>query len=147
MKVFLVIIIAVCLFSCDKDRPKKPIQKSTNKEIVDQFFDHFNKHDWQKMAGMYADTAEMKDPSYGKKAILQSRADIFKKYSELNQIFPDIRDSIIASYESGNHLTVEFISTGTGFNKKKFELPICTIFTIENGLITKDYTYFDNSSQ
>ena len=23
-------------------------------------------------------------------------------------------------------------------------MPICTIFTIENGLITKDFTYFDN---
>lgn len=42
------------------------------------------------------------------------------------------------------HITVESISTGTAADGSKFELPICTIFTIENGKITKDFTYYDN---
>lgn len=48
-------------------------------------------------------------------------------------------------YPSGeNHIIVEFVSSGTAPDNSKFELPICTIFTIENGLITKDFTYYDN---
>ncbi len=45
---------------------------------------------------------------------------------------------------SEKHITVESISTGTAADGSKFELPICTIFTIENGKITKDFTYYDN---
>ena len=63
-------------------------------------------------------------------------------------MFPDVKDNVIHTYPSGdNHIIVEFISSGTAPDQTKFELPICTIFTIENGLITKDYTYFDNSSK
>lgn len=29
-------------------------------------------------------------------------------------------------------------------DNSKFTLPICTVFTIENGLITQDFTYYDN---
>ena len=61
-------------------------------------------------------------------------------------MFPDIKDRIVNIYPSGDkHVVVEFISTGTAPDGTKFELPICTIFTIENGKITKDFTYFDNS--
>ncbi len=57
-------------------------------------------------------------------------------------VFPD---QLIQMYPSGDkHIIVEFVSSGTGIDKVKFELAICTILTIENGLITKDFTYFDN---
>ena len=53
---------------------------------------------------------------------------------------------MVAVYPSGDkNVIVEFVSKGTLPDQSKFELPICTIFTIENGKITKDYTYFDNS--
>ena len=56
-----------------------------------------------------------------------------------------LRNEIVQIYPSGEkHIIVEFVSTGTALDNSKFELPICTIFTIENGLITKDFTYFDN---
>lgn len=45
---------------------------------------------------------------------------------------------------SDQHIVVEFVSSGTAPDNSKFELPICTIFTIENGKITKDFSYFDN---
>jgi hypothetical protein len=52
---------------------------------------------------------------------------------------------VIQTYPSGDkHIIVEFVSSGTAPDSSKFELAICTIFTIENGLITKDFTYFDN---
>ena len=77
--------------------------------------------------------------------VKQTRQQIIDKYSELSQVFPDLYDEVIQIYPSGDkHIIVEFISTGTAPDNSKFELPICTILTIENGIITKDFTYFDN---
>lgn len=121
------------------------MKTSNNEKLVKQYFDHFNKHEWKKMAGMYTATAEFKDPSLGPGIVKMTPAQVIKKYTELSQNSPDVHDKIINIYPSGEkHIIVEFISSGTAPDASKFELPICTIFTIENGLITKDFTYFDN---
>jgi len=60
-------------------------------------------------------------------------------------MFPDVKDEIANLYPSGDkNIIVEFVSRGTAPDNSKFDLPICTIFTIENGMITKDFTYCDN---
>jgi len=66
----------------------------------------------------------------------------------MNEIFPDLHDVVIALYASGeNHIILEFVSTGKAPDNSKFELPICTILTIEKTKITKDFSYFDNSKE
>lgn len=118
---------------------------SDNEKLVKKYFDHFNKHEWTEMANMYSETAEFKDPSLGQGVVKQTRQQIIDKYSEMTKIFPDLHDQVVQTYPSGDkHVIVEFISTGTTLDNSKFELPICTIFTIENGIITKDFSYFDN---
>ncbi len=145
MKIYLLIIPAILtLFSCNQ--PKE--NSGENEKLVKQYFEYFNKHDWHKMAAMYSDTAVFKDPSLGQGIEKQTKAQIIKKYDELSQIFPDVKDEVISVYPSGDkHIIVEFVSTGTAPDSSKFELPICTIFKIENGLITQDFTYFDNFEQ
>lgn len=116
-----------------------------NLELVDTYFQLFNSHEWAKLSQLYSENADFKDPSLGVGVVKQSRAQFIEKYSQLNGIFPDLKDKIIQTYPSGDqHVIVEFISTGTAEDNSKFELPICTIFTIENGKIVKDYSYFDN---
>ena len=116
-----------------------------NEQLIKQYFEHFNNHDWKKMSEMYTDTADFKDPSLGAGIVKQTRKQIADKYAELNATFPDLHDKVIQVYPSGDkHIIVEFVSSGTAPDNSKFELPICAIFTIENGLITKDFTYFDN---
>ena len=116
-----------------------------NTELIKQYFTHFNNHDWEKMANTYADPAEFKDPSFGLGVVTQTRAQTIEKYREMSEMFPDLHDEVLQMYPSGdNHLIVEFVSSGTAPDGSTFELPICAIFTIEDGLITKDFTYFDN---
>ena len=94
---------------------------------------------------MYVPVSDFKDPSLGQGIVKQSRNQILEKYSALNELFPDLKDEIISIYPSGDkNVIVEFISSGTAPDGSKFQLPICTIFTIENGKITKDFTYYDN---
>lgn len=144
MKNLLIIFLAALfLSSCVYKNPE--LEQISNEKLVKQYFDHFNKHDWKKMAALYTETADFKDPSLGKGIIKQSREQVVKKYNALAETFPDLNDQIINIYPSGaDHIVVEFVSKGTAPDKTKFELPICTIFTIKNGLITSDYTYFDN---
>ena len=137
----LTALIVLTLLSCNQ--PKE--NSSENEKLIKQYFEHFNKHDWDKMAAMYSDTAAFKDPSLGQGIVKQTKAEIVKKYDQLSQIFPDVKDEVVSVYPSGDqHIIVEFVSTGTAPDSSKFELPICTVFKIENGLITQDFTYFDN---
>lgn len=140
----IAIILSTALLLCACDNQKNSAS-TDNETLVKQYFEHFNKHEWAKMANMYAENAEFKDPSLGQGIVKQTRQQIMDKYAELNKIFPNLHDQVIQIYPSGDkHIIVEFVSTGTAPDNTKFELPICTILTIENGLITKDFTYFDN---
>ena len=137
-------LLCTIIIGCNQ-QPKNVDEKVNNEKLVAQYFDYFNKHDWKKMANLYAEKVAFKDPSLGNGIVMQTKQQTIEKYTQLNTIFNDIHDEIVQVYPAGNtHIIVEFISTGTGPDNVKFTLPICTIFTIENGLITKDFTYFDN---
>ncbi len=141
MKVSIFILaILIVLNACNYKQ-----EEAANEKLVKQYFEYFNSHDWNEMATMYADTTDFKDPTLGLGIVKQTRKQTIEKYTELSKIFPNIKDEIITMYPSGdNHIIVEFTSTGMAADGTTFQLPICTIFTIENGLITKDFTYFDN---
>ena len=145
MRKILILLITLSLISCTNQSKTTTLKSTENEKLVKTYFEHFNNHDWKKMAEMYTETADFKDPSLGIGIVKQTQQQTIKKYSELNNVFPDLKDEVKAVYPSGdNHIVVEFISTGTAPDNSKFELPICTIFTIENGKITKDFTYYDN---
>jgi ketosteroid isomerase-like protein len=145
MKHLITLFITTLVFiSCNNLNPKSRTT-TENEKLVKQYFEHFNNHDWTKMANMYTETAEFKDPTLGQGIVKQTRQQIIEKYTALSDMFPDVKDQVVQTYPSGdNHIIVEFISSGTAPDNSTFELPICTIFTIENGLITKDFSYFDN---
>jgi ketosteroid isomerase-like protein len=152
------LLLSLCfavLFSCNNPEKEERFTQednqntvSENEKLVRQYFDHFNKHEFAKMAAMYTETADFKDPSLGQGIVKQTRAQTEKKYTEMAELIPDLKDEVGDIYPSGkNHIIVEFVSSGTTPDKSKFELPICTIFTFENGLISQDFTYYDNSQE
>lgn len=137
-------ISPLLLLACNGKKSQE-MSMPDNEKLVTQYFAYFNKHDWVSMANMYADTAEFKDPSLGPGIIKQTRQQIIDTYTGLHKKFPDVQDKIINVFPAGNkHIIVEFVSTGTAPDNSKFELPVCTIFTLENGKIIKDFTYYDN---
>lgn len=143
------LIIVMGLSACDQQTNTRTDGKhqlqTKNIELVKQYFEYFNQHEWAPMADMYADPGVFKDPSLGPGMVEQTRAEIILKYAQMNELFPDLHDEVVHIYPSGEqHVIVEFVSTGTAPDSSTFELPICTIFTIEQGIITKDFTYFDH---
>ena len=95
------------------------------------------------MATLYAHSALFLDPSFAKEFVSKTRSETVAKYNELQQMFPDIHDNVIAMYSHEKTIVIEFVSTGTGPDGASFRLPIVTVLTIENGLIVKDATYYD----
>lgn len=153
MKPVLYILTATLLIaSCSsntttetKTETAAPVPAADNEKVINQLFDHFNKHEWDKLGSLYADSADFKDPALGNGIVKQTRQQIIDKYKQLNGFLPDINIKQPALYPSGANIVVaEFISSGTAPDGTKMDLPICTIFTIEGGKITKDYTYYDN---
>ncbi len=142
-------VLTTALISCDNQKTKEKTTSATeNVKLVSQYFEHFNNHEWVKMTKMYADTTDFKDPSLGQGIVKQTRQQTIDKYSQLSKIFPNLHDQVVQIYPScDSHIIVEFVSSGTAADGTKFELPICTILTVENGLITKDFTYFDNFNE
>lgn len=144
IKTLITLFAIFTLISCNNQKQKNNTT-SDNEELVKQYFEHFNNHEWSKMANMYSEISEFKDPTLGQGIVKQTRQQIIDKYSELNKTFVDLHDQVIQIYPSGDkHIIAEFVASGTAPDNSKFELPICTILTIENGIITKDFTYFDN---
>lgn len=140
----LFLVVLSGLFSCNPPTQENATP-SANEKLIRQYFAYFNQHDWTKMANMYAETADFKDPSLGTETVKQTRQQTVEKYTALQAAIPELRDEILQIYPSGNqHVIVEFVSSGTAPDGSKFRLPICTVFSIENGLITKDFTYYDN---
>ena len=144
MRTTIILLASLLLFSCSSSVDNT--NKNTNYEaFFTKFFGNFNKHDWGAMASMYTATADFKDPALGVGVHKRTRAQTIAHYTQLSQMIPDVKDSVIQIYPSkDNTVIVEFVSTGTAPNGEKFTLPLCAIMTIENGLITKDYVYYDN---
>ena len=142
MKAILVYFVVLILFGCST-KTEEP--ESKNIRLAKKVYECFNKHDWSGMAECYSDPVMFLDPSFGSSWITQTHKDIIKKYTQLQLSSPDIQDEIDAIYsDGGNHVIVEFTSRGTGSGGERWHLPICTVFTIENGKIIKDATYYDN---
>jgi ketosteroid isomerase-like protein len=138
-----ILSLAACNSNPSTPKPTE-FAMTNNQSIIDQYFAHFNAHDWQKMADMYIDTPEMKDPAYGTQNVRMTKEDIIKKYAELEAMIPDVKDRVVQMYHSGNFTIVEFESSGTAPDGSPFVLPICTVFEVIDGKITKDLTYYDN---
>ncbi len=94
MKNLITIFAIFTLISCSNQNQKN-MTVTDNEKLVKQYFEHFNNHEWVKMANMYAENSEFKDPTLGQGIVKQNKQQIIDKYSELNKIFPDLHDQVI----------------------------------------------------
>ncbi len=117
-------------------------EEKENEKTIRKLFESFNQHNWQAMADCYADTALFLDPALGLTPITLTKADIIAKYAEMEKEIPDIRDSVLLVVTKQNQVWVEFISKGKYNDSLQIYLPIATHFTLLNGKVIKDNTYY-----
>ncbi len=144
MKSIIVAMVVIIAGSCTPKNIKG--DESKNVAIANAMFDAFNKHQWEAMAGYYAEPASFLDPSFGLEYVNKSRAEVAEKYRGMEDVFPDIHDELTGIYPHEDKVIVEFVSTGKASDSVSFSLPIITVLTIKDGLIVKDATYYDNQN-
>lgn len=127
--------------SCTTD---SSTQEEKNIAHVQRMFDAFNRHDWKSMSEHYADSALFLDPAFGTDYVYQLRTETASKYAKMEKMFPTIRDEVVSIFAHDDKVAVEFVSTGTSSDSVSFVLPIICILTLQNNLIVKDATYYNN---
>ncbi|MFN5171385.1 MAG: nuclear transport factor 2 family protein, partial [Cyclobacteriaceae bacterium] len=139
MRVVLILLLwALVACSTPSENPT-----AENEQLVRSMFGAFNRHDWEAMASHYSDSALFLDPSFGTDYVRQTRIEMVIKYKEMHAMFPDLHDDVVTLVTSGNRVAVEFVATGTQPDGATFRLPISAMFTIENGKIVRDATYYN----
>lgn len=120
-----------------------------NIEIAKKSFAAFNRHDWEEQASYFSDTCKFLDPSYGDQHVTVNRKNKIAKYSKMEEMSPDIRDDITSIFGVGDKVVIQFVSSGTAQTEEgdyKWRVPICCIFTIKDGLIVVDETYYNRGN-
>ncbi len=109
---------------------------------VDAYFAAFNRHDVDAVIAFYSADATMLDPTYdepvkGKDAIRQHVADRFA-------VVPDVHDEVVSTVVQPGFAAIELVATGTAVGAPgPFTLPLASFFTIDDGKIVRDATYYD----
>lgn len=117
-----------------------------NIDIAKKSFAAFNAHNWEEQASYFSDTCQYLDPSYGDTPVVKSRIEKIEKYLKMEEMSADIKDEITSIFGAEDKVVIQFISSGTAKTEQgdyKWSLPICCVFTFQNGLIVKDATYYN----
>ena len=112
-----------------------------NETVVKAIFSAFNRHDWKSMLANYDSRAVFIDPSF--EAPVNDQSKILAHHQEMVNYFPDIHDEIKSIFACRDIVVVEFVAWGKGTDGRSFQLPICTVFTLRNGKVIRDATYYD----
>ncbi|MEM8560429.1 MAG: nuclear transport factor 2 family protein, partial [Bacteroidota bacterium] len=122
--------------------------------VVSAMFDAFNRHDLDAMAALYADDAVIESPDF--EAPRRGPAGIRETYAPYFEGSPDIHDEVTLMFGSGDHVAVEFVSSGTMthlgpddppvMQDKAFAIQIAAMLEVRDGKIVRDVTYFDQLS-
>ncbi|HEY0626998.1 MAG TPA: nuclear transport factor 2 family protein [Allosphingosinicella sp.] len=110
------------------------------KQVLQDVFAAFNRHDAAAVASYYADDAVIISPDFCGEKI--GPAFVRENYAGYFGAFPDAHDQVLSMIEQGDTVAVEFVFTGTA-GGQKVRTPISSFVTVKNGKIVRDVTYFD----
>ena len=123
-------------------------------KFVGDFARSMNAKEPETLLRYYADNAELWDPSYP--APIRGKAAIRESIEKWSAAFSELKMNVKDIIQSGNKvaITMEVTARNTGemeagpgetfpVTNKTATLQVAEILTIENGKITRDYTYFD----
>jgi ketosteroid isomerase-like protein len=111
-------------------------------ETVRNKFAAFNRHDFVAIENIYAGNAVLNSPDYHD---LVGNKPIAETYRKLFDAIPDAKDDIELLEAAGNHIYVKFVMTGhwNGVGDKPISAHIMAVYTVRDGRIIDDATYYD----
>jgi ketosteroid isomerase-like protein len=114
----------------------QPIKTVRNK------FAAFNQHDVAAIEEIYSTTATLNSPDYRN---LVGNKPIAETYRKIFDSIPDAKDTIEQLESAGKHVYVQFVLSGhwNGLQDKPISVRIMAAYTVKDGRIVDDATYYD----
>jgi len=108
-------------------------------------FAAFNKHDVDAIEQIYARDATLRSPDYPG---LTGNAPIAETYRKIFDAIPDAKDELETLEASSNHVYAQYVLTGhfNGAQDKPINVRIISVYTVKNGRIVADSTYYDRKA-
>jgi ketosteroid isomerase-like protein len=105
-------------------------------------FAAFNKHDVDAIEQIYASGATLHSPDCPS---LTGNVQIADTYRKIFDAIPDAKDTLETLETSANHVYAQFVLTGhyNGAQDKPINVRIISVYTVKNGHIIEDSTYYD----
>ena len=137
----------VCLagVSCACSAPASRRQADVEM-TVRQKFAAFNRHDADAIQSIYGANAVLHSPDYPG---LTGNVSIAGTYRQLFAAIPDARDEIQSFDAIGDKVYVQFTLTGhwEGEPARVLQVTIVSIYTVKDGHIADDTTYYDRKAR
>jgi len=146
MKATLIMVLGclAAVASCAHRMPA-PHGQADAEMTVRQKFAAFNRHDADAIQSIYGADAVLHTPDYPG---LTGNAPIAGTYRQLFAAIPDAKDEIRSFDAIGDKVYVEFTLTGHwgGAPEKALQVRIMSIYTVKDGHIAEDSTYYDRKA-
>jgi ketosteroid isomerase-like protein len=114
------------------------------REVVAAKFAAVNRHAIHEIAALYAADAEVIASNFC--APRRGRADVIRTYEGIFSALPDAQAEDFEYLSDGDHVAVRYVVRSKAAGAT-FGVPIFNLFTVRNGLITRDEGRFDNGGR
>jgi hypothetical protein len=114
----------------------RPIDAVRNK------FAAFNQHDVGAIEEIYSETATLNSPDYRN---LVGNKPIAETYRKIFDSIPDAKDNVELLEFAGKRVYAQFVLSGhwNGMQDKPVSVRIMAVYTVKDGRIVDDSTYYD----
>lgn len=116
--------------------------ETKSSDPIQRKFAAFNKHDAEAIEQIYASDATLRSPDYPS---LMGNVRIADTYRKIFDAVPDAKDELETLERSSNHVYAQYLLTGhlKGAQDKPLSVRIMSVYTVKNGHIIDDATYYD----
>jgi limonene-1,2-epoxide hydrolase len=136
------LLVCLCWTLAGEKSHAAPQNEFSPLEVVRSKFAAFNQHDAHAIEEIYAGAATLNSPDYNNLVGNKAIADTYRK---LFDSIPDAKDNIERLESVDKRVYVQFTLTGhwNGMQDKPIGIRIMAIYTVEDGRIIEDATYYD----
>ena len=146
MKAKLLTVLA-CLAGCSActGNHPVPVAEAGAAERVRLKFAAFDRHDAATIQDIYGTDAVLHSPDHPE---LKGNGPIADTYRQIFSYVPDARDQVQSFDAIGDKVYVQFLMTGHlgGAEDKPIHAAIMSIYTVKDGHIVTDDTYYDRKA-
>ncbi len=137
------IILSIVVFSCATDNHEEEDDSVLQlQEIGEEYIQHFNTHNWEKLALLFAPSVDVAMFPAGDNRVTVTNVDLVSMLQDLERAYPDFRYDVVARHPSANTLIFELYAHGVSPTGDTLSESTCKVLEFDDKmLIKREYNY------